>query len=207
MNESPSNKTIADHPHPFESLYKRLSSIASMDEDAWQAFSSSVQVRTLESREILWPSGSICKYLVFVKSGLIRSHSMVSDRQITSTFYPEESLFYDDYSFLSQQPMTKTYEALEPTELLLISRERLLQLFDKYKVFERIGRLAVEQAHIKMIEAQERISQWSAEDNYHYLQKHQPDILQRVPQKIIASYLNISPEHLSRIRAKVAGRT
>lgn len=181
-----------------------LNKIAVLNDMEWQDFSQFIIEKNLNKGDYIWEEGQISKHLIFLKSGLIRSYSFTNNREITHHFYEKNALFYDDHSFLSQKPCSKYYQILEKSALFMISREQLLAMYDKYKTFERIGRLAIEDAHIKMIENIERLNINSAEENYLHLLNNHPHLLQKISQKIIASYLNITTEHLSRIRSKIA---
>ncbi|MBT29976.1 MAG: cyclic nucleotide-binding protein [Thalassobius sp.] len=188
----------------YAKLKEALNQIAPVEECAWNDLEQFLSTKTVRKGELLWKAGDICRQLVFVNKGLIRSFSLIKEKENTHHFYFENSLFYDDYSFISHKKCTKNYEAVETTDLSIVPRGALYLLFDKYKSFERIGRLAVEQIHVKLIENYERINLYTAEENYLHLIDAYPEILQRVPLKHIASYLNISAEHLSRIRKAVS---
>lgn len=185
-------------------LKETLNLISPIEDAAWMDFNSKCVEKTYQKDEFICTEGQIFKHLVFLQKGLIRSFSNSEHKEITHTFYDKGSLFYDDHSFLSTLPSRKSYITLEESNLIMISKHHLYELYDKYKSFERLGRIAVEMAHIRMIENQERINQNTAEENYVRILANHPDIIQRVPQKIIASYLNISTEHLSRVRTKLA---
>ncbi|WP_421810723.1 Crp/Fnr family transcriptional regulator [Flagellimonas sp.] len=186
------------------SLKSILDQITFIDEIAWNDFIQHQIEKSLKRGEIIWNEGQVCRHLVFLKKGLIRSFSLNNGKEVTFNFYDTSSLFYDDYSFISQKSSKKTYQVLENSEVILIPREHLFKMFDKYKCFERIGRVSVENAHIRMIEERERLSQNNAEENYKQLLANKPYLIQILPQKVIASYLNISTEHLSRIRSKLS---
>lgn len=183
-----------------QSLKLLLNQVTPVEEDAWNDFESFFSTKSLSKYENLWIQGDFCKHLVFVNHGLIRSYINSQEKEITNHLYFENSLFSDDYSFINQQPTTNNYEALEKTELILIPRAALYLMYDKYKSFERLGRMMVESIHVKLLEAQQKVNYSSAHENYKALMDNAPHIIKRVPQKIIASYLNITPEHLSRIR-------
>lgn len=187
----------------IQSLKNVLDKITFIDGIAWDDFSQTKIEKTIKKGDIIWREGQICKHLIFLKNGLIRSYYLNNSREVTLNFYEDGNLFYDDYSFISQKPSKNTFQALTDSALILIPRDHLLAMYDKHKCFEKIGRISVENAHIEMIEKRERLIQNSAEKNYKHLLSTQPHLIQTLPQKLIASYLNISTEHLSRIRGNV----
>jgi len=186
-----------------QSLRSILDKITLIDEIAWNDFTEKQTEKSFKKGEIIWKEGQTCKHLLFLKSGLVRSYALNNGKEITFNFYETNSLFYDDYSFISQNPSNKAFQALEDSAITFIPRDHLLSMYDKYKCFEKIGRISVEIAHIQMIEKRERLIKNSAEENYKHLLSTQPYLIQTLPQKLIASYLNVSTEHLSRIRAKI----
>ena len=191
------------HVNDIHPLHATLNQIAIVDQTAWNDFSRSIIEKELQKKDCILEAGKKCQFLVFLKSGLVRSYSENGETEITFHFYEANSLFYDDYSFITQKASKKTYEVLEKSEIILIPRSHLLNMFDKHKCFERIGRMAIEQAHIQMIEENENLSLNNAEQNYKALLQHRPHLIQKLSQKMIASYLRITTEHLSRIRNKV----
>ncbi|WP_375587337.1 Crp/Fnr family transcriptional regulator [Flagellimonas aurea] len=126
--------------------------------------------------------------MAFVRHGLIRSYSLKAGKEVSHAFYQENTLFYDNHSFLSGQTCKKTYEALENGELFFIDRKHLHSLYERHKSFERLGRLAVEHA----IKSMERINHGTAGEGYGHLLVHHKGLLERVLQKLIASFLSIS---------------
>ena len=184
-------------------LRKVIENIVKINEESWSEFESKITNKELKKGDFLWREGQVCRSLVFLQKGLIRTVSFKNEREVTHTIYEESSLFYDDYSFLSQNPCKKSFEALEDCQLSLSSRSDLFTMYDRHKSFERLGRIAVETAHVRMIENIERINLNSAEENYMHLLDSRPHLIQRISQKIIASYLNVTTEHLSRIRRNI----
>lgn len=104
------------------------------------------------------------------------------------------------YSFLSDRPAIFTIEALEATTILAIKQTDFERVCRKIPKFEHFFRILIQNAYVN---SQQRIVKTFSEDagnRYLALIKQQPDLLQRVPQYLIASYLGIKPESLSRIR-------
>lgn len=180
-----------------------LQSVTLIAETEWLNFEQYFSCRKLLKNETLWKEGEICNHLVFIKSGLIYCYHNKEEKEIVTNLYFKNSIFYDDYSFIRQEPCILTYVALETTELIVIPRIALYEMFDKYKSFERLGRMMVERNHTISIKEQLNFNGNKAEEKYLNLVATQPSLIQRVPLKTIASYLNITPEHLSRIRKNI----
>ncbi len=185
-------------------LRATLSSYSSFENEVWEEFEHFFIEKSISKNEMIWENGEVCKHLVFIVKGAVRSFSMARGNELTNNFYFDSDLFYDDYSFISQKPCFSNYQALEDTDLLLIPRSALYLMFNKYKSFERLGRIVVECRYIELYESMTRKSNQSAGENYRYLMEHAKKVIQRVPLKMVASYLNITPEHLSRIRKSYA---
>lgn len=181
-----------------------LQDVAPISEEEWHNFEQYFSFRRLNKNEILWKEKDICKHLVFLKRGLIYCFHNKDGKENVTNLYFENAIFYDDYSFIRQEPCFLNYIAIEETELIVVPRIALYDMFDKYKTFERLGRMMVERNHTLSIKEQLNFKGNNAQEKYLNLVATQPVFLQRVPLKIIASYLNITPEHLSRIRKKNA---
>jgi CRP-like cAMP-binding protein len=186
-----------------DSIRNLLLSVTPISETEWQNFEQYFSYRKLHKNETLWKENEICKHLAFINNGLVYCYHNKEDKEIVTNIYFENSVFYDDYSFIRQEPCILTYVALETTELIVIPRIALYEMFDKYKSFERLGRMMIERNHTISIKEQLNFNGNKAEEKYLSLVALQPSLIQRVPLKIIASYLNITPEHLSRIRKKL----
>ncbi len=186
------------------SLRNLLQSVTPISETEWQNFEQYFSSRKLLKNETLWKQNEVCTHLVFINRGLIYCYHNNAEKVLVTNLYFENSVFYDDYSFIKQEPCILTYVALETTELIVIPRIALYEMFDKYKSFERLGRMMVERNHMISIKEQLNFNGNRAEEKYLSLVVSQPNFLQRVPLKLIASYLNITPEHLSRIRKKIS---
>jgi CRP-like cAMP-binding protein len=185
-------------------LRTALNRFSSIEHEVWEEFEHFFIEKKVVKNEMIWENGEVCKHLIFIIKGAVRSFAVVHGNEVTNNFYFDSNLFYDDYSFISQRPCYVNYQALEKSELLLIPRTALYLMFNKYKSFERLGRLVVESRYVALYEAMNRKSNQSAGENYRYLMENDREIIQRVPLKLVASYLNITPEHLSRIRKSFA---
>ena len=185
----------------FKTILQNVTPIA---KNEWLHFEQYFSSQKILKKEFLWKAGELCKHLVFIKNGSIYCFFNREDKEIVTNLYFQNSIFYDDYSFIKQEPCMLNYVALETTELLVIPRIAIYEMFDQYKSFERLGRMVVEKNHTNSLKEQLIVHGSIAEIKYINLVESQPEVLSVVPLKIIASYLGITPEHLSRIRGKLA---
>ncbi|MBC6113057.1 Crp/Fnr family transcriptional regulator [Pedobacter fastidiosus] len=187
----------------IENFKTTLQNVSPISEDEWRNFEQYFSCRKLHKNEVLWNKGEICNHLIFINKGLIYCFYDKFDKEIVTNLYFENSVFYNDYSFIQQEPSILTYIALEMTEVIVVPRIALYEMFDKYKSFERLGRMMVEKNYAFSLKKGLNFNVNNAEEKYLNLLTSTPSVIQRVSLKIIASYLNITPEHLSRIRKKI----
>jgi CRP-like cAMP-binding protein len=160
--------------------------------------------RNLRKGSYLLEPSQVVEHLYFVDYGLLRYYYIdgQTGEERTGQFFDTGSVYTDIRSFVTQSPSRQFIQALELSSVLCIPRQVIYDLYAKEHAFERFGRLIVEQA---LIGSQQRTSDFlsqSVEQRYLDLMKRRQDLVQRVPQYILASYLGITPEALSRIRRR-----
>lgn len=157
--------------------------------------------RRIKRRTYVLQQGDVCKHFSFVVSGCLKMYAVdANDKEHNLQFVAENDWITDLASFYSEKPSKVYIEAIEPTTVLQINHEDLLELYINYHKFDRNFRIIIEQ---KYIELQDRVLQnisMTAEERYrHFIEKY-PNLLNRLPNTQIASYLGITPEFLSKIR-------
>lgn len=153
-------------------------------------------------------AGDVAGHLYFVVAGLLRYY-FVDHRTgdvRTGQFFDEGSIFTDAGSFIAGTPATQSVEALEACEVLLVPRTALHAGFAKDHALERFGRLVVEEALIGSQRRTTNLLRLGPDELYRTFVTARPEVARRVPQYLIASYLGITPEALSRIRGRLAKR-
>lgn len=158
--------------------------------------------RFLKKHKIL-REGEICNYLYFVGKGLLCAYYVLEERELLNWFMMENDFFFSVESFYSRKPSDETIEVLEDCDLLYIHYDDLHWLYNKYIEFNIVGRKLTEAYYV---EANKRIKLnrgVSASFKYEYLLHHYSHFFKRVPLKLIANYLGVTPETLSRMRSAI----
>ena len=144
--------------------------------------------------------GAIEEHINIVLAGLTRKYIMAGKKEVTQQLALEGHIIYSEISFVHRVPSPVMIEAIEPALLLSIDHKNLEQLFDEMPQLERLGRLLLSDLFIKKDNRDFVYLSKSTQERFlEYVQSH-PHMLQRVPQKYIASYLDIKPETFSRLK-------
>lgn len=171
--------------------------------EGWAICESLLSVRRLKKGEILHRQGFVCNYVSFVNQGLVRMFA-VHDNGKEKTFdFAREGDYTSDYrSFLLREPSHTALQALEATEVVETSYEGLQSLYRQVPEANVIGRLVAEELFIDMCLRSSAQAASNIDQLYKDLVEKEPWLTQRVPQYMIASYLGVTPEALSRIKAR-----
>jgi len=160
----------------------------------------------LKPGEYLLRDGQVCKHVAFINKGLVR-YFINNDGDERTMFFNKEGEFVCNYiSFLPQVVSDKNIQALEPTQLYLISYEKLQRFYREVAGAEKFGRMVIEQVFLSAIQQLDSLYTDPPEVRYQQFLTHYPDLTQRIPQYHIASYVGIKPQSLSRIRKRIFGQ-
>ncbi|WP_310397900.1 Crp/Fnr family transcriptional regulator [Hymenobacter sp.] len=189
-------------PSPPEALHAQLKALIPLTNEDYAAFTAALQPLTLEKKALLLHEGEVCRQVAYVESGGLRYFYSVDGEERTGQFFFEGSWYADYDSFLDQKPAGVSVEAIEPTRLWLLARPDLYRLYEERPVFERFGRLMAEQAYRGSRARSAALLNQTPTERYEQLVRDRPELVQRVSQRLIATYLGIKPESLSRIRGR-----
>ncbi len=166
-------------------------------------FHSLLQPVTYKKKTLLLHAGEVCNFEAFINKGCARLYYIDDNGfDVIIQFAIEGWWISDLASFTQQKPSELFIEAVEDTEVLLIKYADKEALFNSVPKFERMFRLMVQRNHETIMNRLIANLSASAEDRYDAFIKKYPEIVQRVPQYLIASYLGISAEFLSKIRTR-----
>jgi CRP-like cAMP-binding protein len=172
--------------------------------EAWKSFTDLGEVVTTTKGQIIKDTGKTEKYLSFILKGSGGVLLWNNNNFVCIDLCYDQEFFGDYMSFLIQQPTALEVITFEPTELFRISKPDFDKLTVNTDYGNKICRFASEALFVhKQIQQIDLITK-TATERYQELQTKQPNIIQRTPQKYIASYLGITPQSLSRIRKEMA---
>jgi len=185
-------------------ILDNINKIVTLTPEEALLFLSKTEVKTYKAKTIIVNAGEISQYSYFVNSGLLRSFN-INDNIVEHvlSFACEGWWIGDMYSLLSQKPGNLFIEVLEDAQVVLLSKENQEILYQQIPKLERFFRILTENS---LIAHQERLMDnlsLSAEERFDKFCKRYPTIIQRVPQKQIASYIGVTPEFFSKMKSRL----
>ncbi len=185
----------------IKNYYQNL--IPELQPHEWQIIEETFTIQHLKKGELLTRQGEICRQVSFINKGLLRFFYNVDGKEVSTGFINEGEYIAQYDSFLMQQPSMGNVDVLEDAELINLSYDDVQILYRNYPVFQIFGRKIAEMLFIMIVSQTTNLLTLSPEERYLFVTEYQPFIIQRVPQYMIASYIGITPEHLSRLRRKL----
>ena len=159
--------------------------------------------RHFDKKSIITTAGEVENYINFVNSGLVRKYYKKANEEINTQISYEGHIIHSQESFHSRTPSEYSIETIEPTELTSITFECLEKIYSSSEKMQRLGRLIITATMVLKDKWQSRLVKLSPRERFiEFVTKH-PELMQRVPQKYLASYLNIKPETFSRFKHMV----
>ena len=156
--------------------------------------------RHFNKKSIITYTGEVENYINFIDSGLVRKYYKKANEEINTQISYEGHIIHSQESFHSRIPSEYSIETIEPTELTSITYECLEKIYSSSEKMQRLGRLVITATMVLKDKWQSQLVKLSPRERFiSFVTKH-PELMQRVPQKYLASYLNIKPETFSRFK-------
>lgn len=182
----------------FLSFLRRFVSIT--DEEFEKSIQPVLKVRRFRKKELLVKEGETENYFNFISKGIIRKYYKTSKVESNIQISTEGQIMLNQQSFLSRRPSEYFVEAIEPSVVLSIRYDKLEELYSQSKKMERLGRLVITHMMIISDSWQMQMIKMTARERFLAFVNKNPELMRRVPQKYLASYLNIKPETFSRFK-------
>lgn len=190
--------------NPLDVLISSFNNSFPLNEKEEEEVRGLFKKKVLKRKGALLQEGDVCKHISFVVSGCFKMYAVDTNfKEHNLQFAIENEWIADIQSFYDEEPSRLSIEALEPSVVLQITHEDLLYLYINYHKFDRNFRIINER---KFINFQDRILQsisFTAEERYLNFQRDFPELIKRLPNTQIASYLGITSEFLSKVRKNI----
>lgn len=184
----------------FRSLEEYFESYVQLSKDEKQLLSQFVERKNYDRKVRIVDIGEPDRYLHFILTGLVRKFLIKGKEQIVQSIAKEGTILATSASFYYQLPSNAVVETLEPTIIESISKENLDKLYATDNKWERLGNLMMSEFVIQKEYLLLDFIRMTPREKFLHFMKSNPDLLQRVPQKYLASYLEIKPETFSRLK-------
>jgi len=193
-----SNKPLAMELVDIVKTY--ISNFISLSEQEFGYMAGLFELRHFEKRQKLVEEGEVEKYLNFILQGLARKFFIRKNEEMVMQFSRENEIICCYDSFMSGEPSNFSVEALESMVVVSITLENVEKLYEFSPKMERLGRLIATQEYLKKESFEYNRVRLSSQERFINFIRNNGNLLQRVPQKYLASYLNMKPETFSRLK-------
>ncbi len=188
----------------LDKLEKLFNSFVFLTKEEFQLLLSYCEVRHFEKGDIIICEGETEQFMNIVLMGLVIKYLRLNNHSSVLQLAVENHIINSEISFLQQTPSQVFLEAIEPTTLLSLRYDKRQQLLIDFSKGEEMSRKMMEAMYVRKDERKNRMKRMTIREQFLYYIDRNPDMLQRVPQKYLASYLNIKPETFSRLKHLVA---
>lgn len=177
-----------------------------LDDAQWKALSQGFERVEFSAGENLLREGQECDFIGFLREGILRFYHIKNGTEKVTAFWFGGDFISNYRSFLSRQPSDHHIEAITDGFFWRLRRNKLYALYDQYPNIDRLGRYMAERLYLMVTQRLDHLLQDTPEERYRQLLNRNSKLIQEIPQYMLASYLGVSPETLSRIRKRIATR-
>ena len=172
----------------------------------WEAMEACFRWVSFTKGEMILAEGKTCDFIGFIREGIIRFYHLKEGTDKVTAFWFAGDFLSDYRSFVSGMPSSHFIEALTDGAYWRLDKQALNRLYDQYPAIERLGRLMAERLYLVVTQRLDTLLHDTPEERYRSLLNRNSRLLQEIPQFMIASYLGVSAETLSRIRKRISDK-
>ena len=188
---------------PFKDYLRKFIDLT--DAEFEQVLLPVIKVRKFGKKELLTKAGDVENYFNFIIKGLIRKYYQKGRHEINTQISTEGHIIHCQESYHSRQPSEYFIETIEPSVVVSITYNDLESIFAQSKKMEHLGRLVITHTMVLKDRWQIQLVKMTPRERFLTFVTKNPVLMQRVPQKFLASYLNIKPETFSRFKHLIKG--
>ncbi|MBP2831837.1 Crp/Fnr family transcriptional regulator [Aquimarina sp. U1-2] len=186
-----------------DKIRQYFDSLVVLPDKQWLEMEHCFELVSFKKGEILLDEHTTCNFIGFMNSGIVRFFEIKNaNEKVTAFWFPGE--FLSNYrSFISGRKSSHYIEALSDGSFWKLRKDDLFKLYDEFPLIDRLGRKMAEQLYLMVAQRLDNLLKETPEERYKILVDKNSRLLQEVPQYMIASYLGVSAETLSRIRKRI----
>jgi CRP-like cAMP-binding protein len=190
----------------INSLLDNIQNLITLSQAEKDIVTSLFKEKKYKKGDYFLADGQVCKQVGFVTKGLMRYYINHDGEEKTYAFSQENQYVCNYESFLPQSPSSKIIQALEDSDVLVISYNDLQKLYANVREGERFGRIAIEAVFLQILKDINSFYTETPEVRYERFLKNHADLQQRISQYYIASFIGVKPQSLSRIRKRISNQ-
>ncbi len=186
-------------------LLEHIRQIVPISDEESLLISEAFKIKTIKKKEILLEPGDASNHMRFVADGCLKVYTLDTESNERILQFGIRGWWINDlFAYLTKCPSTYFIQAIMDSQVLQIHRDQLEELFDKIPMIDRFYRIKTQNAYVALQERTIRAMSEPVEERYNRFINQYRDMEQMIPQYMIASYLGVTPEHLSAIRKKMS---
>jgi CRP-like cAMP-binding protein len=189
----------------YDQYFQHFKSKIPLTEEEQELIKNYLTLKKLRKKQWLLQEGDVCKCVSFVEKGALRLYKVNEDGSEHIVQFALDGQFLTDlYSFLTNEPSIYNIDAIEESELVLITKSASDELRKRSPKYQEFIFQATSEAYIQLEKRMTSVISLNVEERYKELTSNYPNIIQRLPQHMIASYMGLTPETLSRVRKRIS---
>lgn len=190
----------------METVIKVLEGVHSLSDEVKEYLKAHLRCKEIKRKELLLKAGHVCRNIYFIEKGLLRCYYLQGEQEVSSWFMKEGDVIASVNSFFEQKESYESIQALEDGVLHYITYEELQHIYRHFPEFNFIGRELVQKYYQLSERRLYSLRMQRGLERFEALKKDHPELVQRVEQKYLASYLGITEQYLSMIKGVKTGR-
>jgi CRP-like cAMP-binding protein len=184
-------------------IFESIESIITLDRIEKQALEQILRFKRLKKLDLLLSEGDVCANFYFISSGCFRTFQTVEGEERTVRFFFEGDWYANFESLHSGTASPESFQSLLAGDVIYFSKNDIELIYQNHPRLEKVGRFFAERAVTNIHKRNTALISQTAEERYLALLETHPDIIEQIPQYHVASYLNLRPESLSRIKRRL----
>jgi signal-transduction protein with cAMP-binding, CBS, and nucleotidyltransferase domain len=185
------------------SFFDTIAGFTTLTKEGEETLASILKIEEVEKGQTLVKENSVCNYIYFIGEGLTRTYYYKDGKDVTDWISTEGTFACSIVSFITRNPDRRGIETLEDSTLFSLQYYELEQLYTKNHDIERLGRLIVSSGLVQLQQRFDDLHFATASERYKKIMDENPSLIQRVPLGMLASFLGVTQETLSRIRSQI----